>query len=82
MLHGPKKTQIRAAQLRRAMSLPEVLLLKELRKRADGLRFAGSIPPGAIYSISTVLSGGRDRVHGEAHSRGDRPARDMSAMPG
>ena len=44
MLHGPKPTQKRARQLRREMTLPEVLLLKELRKRPHGLKFRNQRP--------------------------------------
>ena len=46
MLHGPIETQRRAAQLRRAMTLPEVLLWRELRKRPADLKFRRQHPAG------------------------------------
>jgi very-short-patch-repair endonuclease len=77
MLHGPKRTQKRARQLRRQMSLPEVLLWQELRKRPAGLRFRHQHPAGRYIldffcpSHQLVVE-----VDGEAHARGDRPERD------
>jgi very-short-patch-repair endonuclease len=46
MIHGPHETQRRAADLRREMTLPEVLLWQELRKRPDGLKFRRQHPAG------------------------------------
>lgn len=46
MIHGPPATQRRAAGLRRSMTLPEVLLWRELRKRPDGLKFRRQHPAG------------------------------------
>lgn len=77
MLHGPKKTQKRAATLRRTMTLPEVLLWQELRKRPAGLRFRRQHPAGTyvldFYCPAVKLA---IEVDGEAHARGDRPLRD------
>ena len=46
MIHGPAGTQRRAARLRRSMTLPEVLLWRELRKRPGGLKFRLLHPAG------------------------------------
>jgi very-short-patch-repair endonuclease len=46
MLHGPIETQRNAARLRRAMTLPEVLLWRELRKRPGDLKFRRQHPAG------------------------------------
>ena len=79
MLHGPKQTQKRATQLRRNMSLPEVLLLTALRKRPAGLRFRRQHPAGP-YVLDFFCPECRlaIEVDGEAHSRGDRPERDRA----
>ncbi|HWK35694.1 endonuclease domain-containing protein [Sphingomonas sp.] len=69
----------RARRLRRAMSLPEVLLWRVLRQRPAGLKFRKQHPTGA-YVLDFYC--GDDRVaievDGEAHGRGDRPARDAA----
>jgi len=59
------------------MSLPEVLLFRELRKRPDGLRFRRQHPAGR-YVLDFFCPECRlaIEVDGEAHSRGDRPQRD------
>ncbi len=49
MLHGPKETQRRARALRRAMTLPEILLWRELRKRPAGLRFRHQHPAAVMF---------------------------------
>jgi very-short-patch-repair endonuclease len=79
MLHGPKTTQDRAAKLRRELSLPEVLLWLELRKRPGGLRFRKQHPAGA-YILDFFCPARRlaIEVDGEAHERGDRPERDAA----
>ncbi|TZG29677.1 endonuclease domain-containing protein [Sphingomonas montanisoli] len=78
MLHGPKSTQTRSANFRQNMSLPEVLLWQELRKRPAGLRFRRQHPAGP-YSLDFFCPRHRLAVEidGEAHSRGDQPARDI-----
>ncbi|MEN3749824.1 endonuclease domain-containing protein [Sphingomonas sp. HF-S3] len=67
----------RAKQLRRAMSLPEVLLWRELRKRPGGLKFRHQHPAGPyildFYCAEVDLA---IEVDGEVHGRGDRPERD------
>ncbi len=77
MLHGPKPTQTLAKRLRRSMTLPEVLLWRELRKRPAGLKFRRQHPAGR-YVLDFFCAERRLAVEidGEAHSRGDVPARD------
>ena len=77
MLHGPKNTQALARILRRNMSLPEVLLWRELRKRPAGLKFRRQHPAGR-YVLDFFCAELRlaIEVDGEAHGRGDRPVRD------
>ncbi|MFS0735740.1 endonuclease domain-containing protein [Sphingomonas sp. 1P06PA] len=77
MLHGPKITQWRARELRRAMSLPEVILWRALRERPAGLRFRRQHPAGR-YILDFFCPAHRlaIEIDGEAHDRGDRPERD------
>ncbi len=69
----------RARKLRKAMSLPEVLLWQALRTRPDGLKFRKQHPSGActldFYCGDARLA---IEVDGEVHSRGDRPDRDVA----
>ena len=67
----------RARQLRRSMSLPEVILWRALRTRPSGLKFRRQHASGA-YVLDFFCSDARlaIEIDGEAHSRGDRPARD------
>lgn len=44
MINGPKDTLLRARELRASMSLPEVMLWKELRKRPGGFKFRRQHP--------------------------------------
>lgn len=79
MLHGPKETQKRAAKLRRDLSLPEVLLWLELRKRPAGLRFRKQHPAGVyVLDFFCPQHSLAVEVDGEAHERGDRPERDLA----
>jgi very-short-patch-repair endonuclease len=79
MLQGPKSTIKRARKLRKEMSLSEMLLWRELRKRPGGLKFRKQHPAGPFvadffcHEARLVIE-----VDGEAHERGDRPARDMA----
>ena len=77
MLHGPKKTQDRARQLRREMTLPEILLWQALRQRPAGLRFRKQHPAGRyvldFFCPSRCLA---VEVDGEVHNRGSQPAHD------
>jgi len=79
MLQGPRETIRRARRLRREMSLPEVLLWQELRKRPAGLKFRKQHPGGPYvgdffcHAARLVIE-----VDGEGHERGDRPRRDAA----
>ncbi|WP_097092350.1 endonuclease domain-containing protein [Novosphingobium sp. Chol11] len=77
MLYGPKSTQRRARELRRTMSLPEVLLWQELRKRPEGLRFRRQHPAGP-YVVDFFCPARKlaIEVDGKAHGYGARPVRD------
>ena len=67
----------RARTLRKNMSLPEVLLWRVLQTRPGGLKFRKQHPSGAfILDFYCNDAGLVIEVDGEAHSRGDRPARD------
>jgi very-short-patch-repair endonuclease len=59
------------------MSLPEVLLWRELRKRPAGLKFRRQHPAGP-YTADFFCHDARlaVEVDGEAHERGNRPQRD------
>ncbi|QDZ08424.1 DUF559 domain-containing protein [Sphingomonas panacisoli] len=79
MLHGPKSTQKRAAVLWQDMSLPEVLLWRELRKRPAGLKFRRQHPAGPfVLDFFCAAKKLAIEVDGEAHGRGDRPQRDVA----
>ncbi|MDV3456759.1 endonuclease domain-containing protein [Sphingomonas sp. HF-S4] len=79
MLHVPKKAQDFARQLRRRMTLPEVLLWQALRTCPAGLRFPRQHPAGRYvldffcpaYKLAV-------EVDGEVHARGDQPQRDST----
>jgi len=66
-----------ARQMRRKMTLPEVILWQALRKQPSGLKFRRQHPSGA-YILDFFCSDARlaIEVDGEAHNRGDRPERD------
>ena len=67
----------RARMLRRAMSLPEVLLWRALRSRPGGLKFRRQHPSGP-YVLDFMCSDARlaIEVDGEAHDFGGQPMRD------
>ncbi len=74
-----KATAVRQSRrLRCEMSLPEVLLWRELKKRPAGLKFRRQRPTGTKLSLDFYCSDARlaIEVDGEAHGRGDRPVRD------
>ena len=59
------------------MSLPEVLLWQQLRKRPDGLKFRKQFPIGEMTVDFACLQRRLIiEVDGEAHSRGDQARRD------
>lgn len=69
----------KARTLRREMTLPEVLLWQVLRQRPDGLKFRRQHAAGP-YVLDFYCGDARlaIEVDGEAHERGDRPARDSA----
>ena len=77
MLSGPNHTVIRARQLRRTMTLPEIMLWRVLRDRPGGFKFRHQHPAGAyaldFYCHAALLC---IEVDGQAHECGDNPARD------
>ena len=77
---GKAEADRRSRQLRRDMSLPEVLLWQELRKRPGGLKFRRQRPTGGKLSLDFYCGDARlaIEVDGEAHGRGDRPERDAA----
>ncbi len=79
MLGSPKRTIKRARSLRRKMSLPEVLLWRELRGRPDGLKFRRQHPSGDyvidFFCLEAALG---IEVDGSSHDMGDRPESDAA----
>jgi very-short-patch-repair endonuclease len=71
------RTTRNARQLRRKMTLPEIILWHWLRQRPHGLKFRRQHPTGP-YVLDFFCSDARlaIEVDGEAHSFGDRPSRD------
>jgi very-short-patch-repair endonuclease len=73
------KTVKQARRLRKEMSLPEVLLWRELKQRPDDFRFRKQFPQDhyvidfACLEVRLTIE-----VDGEAHDRGDRPQRDVA----
>ena len=75
---GASDANVRFARdLRRKLTLPEVVLWQQLRKRPGGLRFRRQFPC-RTYVIDFACLERRlaIEVDGEAHSMGDRPLRD------
>jgi len=74
----PRTTRM-ARQLRRKMTLPEVILWRALRCHESGLKFRRQHPTGP-YILDFYCSDARlaIEVDGEAHSRGDQPSRDAA----
>ena len=77
MLRGPKPTQRRASDLRRDLTLPEVLLWQVLRQRSGGFKFRRQHPAGP-YVLDFFCAAAKlaVEVEGKAHDMGDRPERD------
>lgn len=79
ILRAPIKQVKRARALRRRMSLPEVLLWQELRRRPLGLKFRRQSPTGGMTADFACLERRLIiEIDGESHSRGDQPRRDNS----
>ncbi len=67
-----------ARKLRRSMSLPEVLLWQELRKKPDGVQFRRQHPAGPyVLDFFCATANLAIEVDGEAHNRGNHNARDL-----
>jgi very-short-patch-repair endonuclease len=74
---GERRAKDSARQLRRTMTLPEVLLWRELRKKPDGVQFRRQHPAGPyVLDFFCATANVAIEVDGEVHSRGTRPARD------
>lgn len=66
-----------ARRERRSYNLPEVLIWRELRKRPAGLKFRRQHPIGDFsLDFACLVAKLAIEIDGEAHSRGNRPARD------
>jgi len=79
ILQVPIKQVKRARLLRKTMSLPEVLLWQELRKRPDGLKFRKQFPIGEVTVDFACLERRLIiEIDGEGHSFGDQPRRDVA----
>jgi very-short-patch-repair endonuclease len=66
-----------ARTLRRSMSLPEVLLWRELRKKPNGLQYRRQHPAGPyVLDFFCAPANVAIEVDGENHSQGNRPQRD------
>jgi very-short-patch-repair endonuclease len=77
MLTCPGAAIGKARKLRSGMSLPEVLLWRELRKRPAGLKFRRQHPAGPyILDFACLQSRLAIEIDGEAHGRGEAPAHD------
>jgi very-short-patch-repair endonuclease len=77
VLTQPIRQVKRARELRKEMSLPEVLLWVQLQKRPGGHRFRKQVPQHP-YTLDFACLKARlcIEVDGEAHNRGDQPRRD------
>ena len=79
MVTAPKKTVMRARQLRKAMSLPEILLWRILKARHDGLKFRKQHPIGPyILDFFCFEHSIAIEIDGQSHDMGDRPERDVA----
>jgi very-short-patch-repair endonuclease len=69
----------RARKLRKAMSLPEVLLWVELQKRPGGYKFRKQFPQaGLVIDFACLSARLAIEIDGEAHNRGDQPEFDRT----
>jgi very-short-patch-repair endonuclease len=79
MLTGPGRTAAKARKLRKTMSLPEVLLWRELRKRPAGLKFRRQHPAGEfILDFACLEARLAVEIDGESHDRSGNPAYDAA----
>jgi very-short-patch-repair endonuclease len=66
-----------ARRLRRKLTLPEIILWQQLRKRRDGLRFRCQFPfEGYVVDFACLERRLAIEVDGQAYSMGNRPCRD------
>lgn len=66
-----------ARQLRRSLSLPEVVLWQHLRKRPNGFKFRRQFPcRGYVVDFACLECRIAVEIDGEAHSMGNGPERD------
>jgi very-short-patch-repair endonuclease len=73
-LRGDKQ---KARSLRRCMSLPEVLLWRELRKKPNGVQYRRQHPAGRyVLDFFCATQNLAIEIDGESHEAGDRPLRD------
>ena len=77
VLVQPIKAIKRARKLRKEMSLPEVLLWRELQKRPGGFKFRRQVAQHP-YTLDFACLSARlaIEVDGQAHDRGDQPRKD------
>ncbi|HEY9217878.1 MAG TPA: endonuclease domain-containing protein [Phenylobacterium sp.] len=76
-MDAPKRTKVFAKSLRRRMTLPEVLLWRQLRARQQGLRFRRQHPVGPyVLDFYCDAAGLAVEVDGGGHGFGDRPDED------
>jgi very-short-patch-repair endonuclease len=74
VLTAPIKTVKRARALRKKMSLPEVLLWRELRRSPGGFKFRRQCPQDCyILDFACLETRTAVEVDGEGHSFGDQP---------
>ena len=77
VLAAPRKTTARARSLRRDMSLPEVLLWQQLRKKPAELKFRRQFPLGRfVFDFACLEARILTEIDGEAHNRGSQPVTD------
>ncbi|MBV8687982.1 MAG: endonuclease domain-containing protein [Alphaproteobacteria bacterium] len=77
MLTGPGRIIAHARRLRRKMTLPEVLLWRELRKRPGAFKWRRQHPAGPFILDFVCLEARLAvEIDGEAHDRGANPAYD------
>ena len=73
-LKGDKQ---KARSLRRSMSLPEVLLWRELRKKPKGVQYRRQHPAGPyVLDFFCATRKLAIELDGESHNFGERPLRD------
>ena len=77
MIKGTPKAFRRSRDLRREMTLPEVLLWQQLRRRGAGHKWRKQHAAGP-YTLDFYCDAAKlcVEIDGEAHSRGNRPEQD------